>query len=144
VREPNPAQARDDDGTTGIASSEPQGGVGKPEAQPFGRKGELASRALQCYPFASWAGLSPQRHGLPSQPDAETPGVQGEHQDLTSGNGHDPRTVVSRYQVIGRRPYFDPIEGAGQAGNRNPEQQSNHCKDQHQFWEAKALSHAAE
>jgi hypothetical protein len=51
---------------------------------------------------------------------------------------------VCRYQVIGRRPYFNPIESARQAGKRNPKQQSDYCKDQHQFWEAKPLSHDAE
>jgi hypothetical protein len=70
--------------------------------------------------------------------------IHGEHQYLTSGDGHETRTPMRSDQPIASRPYLDAIQCSRQTRKSNPEQQAGDCKDQHQFYEGKALSHGPE
>jgi hypothetical protein len=57
--------------------------------------------------------------------------------------GHEASSSVSRGNMVCGRYNLDPVECSHQSGNGNPDENPCHCKDQHQFQEAKAGSHAA-
>jgi hypothetical protein len=141
--EPNSSKTRDHYCTADGATGEPQGGVGKTECQSLRRKSELTSRPLERDASDRRPIFHPQRARLPSRPDVYTGGVDGEYQYLTTSDGHDTRSPVCRHEVIGLRLYLDVIQRSGKARKSNSEQQAGDCNDQHQFDEAKPLSHGS-
>jgi hypothetical protein len=141
--EPNSSKTRDHYCAAGRATREPQGGVGKAESQSLRRKRELTSRPLERNVSGRRPIFRPQRNRLSARPDVESGGVDGEYQYLTTSDGHDARSPVCRHETIGLRLYLDAIQRSGEARKGNSKQQAGDCNDQHQFHEAKPLSHGS-
>ena len=102
----------------------------------------MASRAREHYPGLRWSRLGPEWDDPGTWIDDDAVSIDREPHDLTVGDSEEPCALVCCHDVSGRSLDFDLVQYQGQPRDSYPEQDAQHCKNQHQLHESKCPSHA--
>ena len=141
MRRADSAETGNDQGSSSAPTGQPERGVGQADGKAFGRESELVAATGEGYAVRRGAGFGPERRDLPPLTNGQGKRINGEYCHHAVGYGDQSSALVRSRDMARRGDDFDPVQGAGQAGQGDAEEYSTECKNKQQLWEGEGAGH---